>query len=60
MRVVDTRMGPMMITNIRLPTDLHQRLADASQETCRSLTSEIIFRLRQSLKAEAAREESAT
>jgi hypothetical protein len=53
---VRTRMPTeedMIATNTRLPVQLHKQLAQAAQESCRALNGEIIFRLRQSLRAES-------
>ena len=44
---------------IRVPNDLHRRLEQNAQESCRSLSGQIVFLLRPLLKTEAAREESA-
>jgi predicted HicB family RNase H-like nuclease len=50
----------MIATNVRLPDGLHRRMAEAAQDSCRSLNGEIIWRLRQSIRDDGNREESAT
>jgi Arc-like DNA binding domain len=58
MALIDTREG-MVVSNSRIPKELHRQLAAAAQRACRSLNSEIVWRLRQSVGDERGREESA-
>lgn len=59
MPLSDTPDG-LVITNTRLPVAVHRQLAQAAKKACRSLNSEMVFRLRESLKAERERVEANT
>lgn len=51
MSVIEAPEG-LIFKNTRLPVGLYRELAQAAKESCRSLNSEMIYRLRESLKAE--------
>jgi hypothetical protein len=54
MSSTDTPDG-LVITNARLPVAIHRQLAKAAKKACRSLNSELVFRLRESLRADSNR-----
>jgi Arc-like DNA binding domain len=47
----DDKPSDFVFTNVRWPSDLHRTLSQAAQESCRSLQGEVVFRLKESLKA---------
>ena len=51
MSVIEAPEG-LIFKNTRLPVSLHRQLAQAAKELCRSLNSEMIYRLRELLKTE--------
>jgi hypothetical protein len=40
-----------VVTQTRLPDELHRQLARAAEEACRSMNGKIIWRLRESLRS---------
>jgi len=57
----DTGKAPegVIVGNSRIPVELHRQLVREAQRACRSLNQEIVWRLRESLRAQSV-QESAT